>query len=720
MASRKLLGTPLPTSPKANRLYINEEKKGERVPPPQIEMQEKKADAEEKDSVPIKEETDDLETKRRDLTDKFGEIKDAGDEKQITMEEAIHGRLHGLAFVKSVRYYTTSDIQNLKIHVTLENVPPSPIQNSDNPLYKKRLEKLKSRRSQLIANIQKKNRNNIDTKDSIDEKGKVHDKKDSLLQEKDEEKDEKDPKGEKIRRFERDIHWQQKILSPAEIFKYSTGSESRKENEVACAKEVHRILREKYPKLTTSKAAKALITSSGGAMIFTMVNDDAYLDVPDANHRVTSSRSLPPRARAKAIRKLREESSSADKKQQASDTTHHATVQTIDEFHAAWEQRKPQRMYILAALNLPEQSRKTRNWVKTLTSTERVIMEIDYYNNGELWVRPDFTADGNWHPIQSQNGSTWRVKIELKNDDDEDDDGLEDGYSPSGKVRFRQKAAVVDPWIMISPPEMHQRVIGFIQLAKAQDFEFSNLQCRIWMHLPAGWLVTPGCDDSCIRGGNGTELGNWSHVSQAMIVSGTRVHHLGWPLKVDLLCRMDLTTDENNSSRHIMPLMMPSFQIEIISVDFFGCKRVEGYATWNVPKTAGYRKEWIKGWKPLGTRSAQIREFFVGGRVGINQEKLLPDDSKPLNKHHDTSGFTTTASGRICIVSNVAIGGSTEKEQELSNFTGNLRSGMYAAVRKSKAIQRSEDIKRSKASPIRKRFTNAVGKVVRNLLPMKQ
>ncbi|GAB5355571.1 hypothetical protein AAMO2058_000216900 [Amorphochlora amoebiformis] len=669
-----------------------------------------------------------IKRKRDKLSNEFGkEIKNEVTKEKATYDESnlqsIHPELR--SNMRPVTYHIESRIENLKIKVTLENVPPAPTRGGTCGL-DNRLKKLHLRRSQLVEEQALHTQSQGDSKDTK-RKGRTPEM--SKITGKERENDEKfeingekvgktprDPRGDGVRRTEIVLQWQQKVFSPQELWRITNTHGGRVVNS-RYESQVNKMLKKGYPKLTQTSAVKRIVCRSGGVLLSTMVHDDGYLDEHDAGHRVSTSVSLPPRTREKTKRNLhrRSEEKARGQHRTAENTAH---IRGFEEFHESWEYRHPQRMYILASLDLPTDEKAKINWRRELGESECVVMELRYYDNQTLVVRPDFTQSGEWHPLRSRSGKTWRVRVEVDRQQNEDDIDLQSGNSPSTRVRFRRRAAEPDPWDTLPPPEMHRRYIVYAQLKKAENFDADRLRCRVRLSLPAGWIVTPGAPDTCLRGGEH----NVSVTSCCVTREGRRVHHFGWCLELDLLARISPPDEENSENRASPPTLLPpaipaSLGIELLSVDYFGTQRVEGCSRWTIPGETGHARDRCGVWKAVGTREAQLSEFFLGGRVGVGLEEAEMKDNK---KHFDMSGFTTISAGTIEIEANTAL--ITTPAVTLSDInaytTGNLTGAVFAAAKRSKTMQRAQDLRRSNASAAKKRFSTAVGKVVSDLLPI--
>ncbi len=475
------------------------------------------------------------------------------------------------------------------------------------------------------------------------------------------------------RRASEVFEWQRKVFSPRELVSYTHGKQIRGEQDAHYAAEVHRQLRSQYPELELAKAARRACVDARGVQLCTKVDVDAFAPVKVLGGKLTTSRASGVRRRL-----------------------------AKDDGLGAW---KPGcvRMYIVAALDLPDDDVDIGDRI----GDEVVVAEITKYDNGTLVVRPDFSKPDEWYPLTSRLGHAWRMRFELENGG-----GSDKGAEPDSQLRQLERTilsrrAPAPVRFEPPPPARHTRLAVFGQVTRATGFGCDTLFARLELSLPKGWLVNPSAPKSCMREGDVTT----THASECAVVrrengdGHTRAHHLGWSVELDLIGVTDGL------------LQSPTVSIQLVSIDYFGCQRIEGYASWNIPVRPGRVVETLPAWKPLGTREAQLREFFVGAKVGVCDSKDAAGPApENATRHHDRSGFVTRRAGEIVVEANAAL--VAPPVEQPGSGQPRSRVNLLSAARKSRVVQQAHDVARSPAaSKAKKAFARGVGKVVTQLLP---
>jgi len=328
-------------------------------------------------------------------------------------------------------------------------------------------------------------------------------------------------------------------------------------------------------------------------------------------------------------------------------------------------------MFIMAALDIPELEKSRKMSEHYLERTEMVLMELRYYEKGMLILKPDVcVAPDQWYPLRSHLGETWRMRITVEPPDKHD--ALPGREEETTMVQARHQNRITtslsDPW-EAPPPENHTRLFILAQLKKAIGFDASRLRCSVRLVLPNSedWATAPGLPETYMRDGGVIT----THTSLAKVMEDVRVHHIGQAIELDLLTKMRKADEDGEL---LGPRRAAVLEMEFFSIDYFGCQRVEGYLTWQLPRTPGHGKAILRVWRPTGTPEAKLQQYYLGARVGI--DKSLSNLEHSRVKHNDLSGFTTESAGSVEIEYNVAVTQVQQQQQPSQSATMRQESGM--------------------------------------------
>lgn len=253
------------------------------------------------------------------------------------------------------------------------------------------------------------------------------------------------------------------------------------------------------------------------------------------------------------------------------------------------------------------------------------------------------------YQFSSESGAIYEYAVENMSDFQDNDDILAREF---GGMELQADRKDVRKWqnrcgweLLDLPPKAYDsRVLLNLEIVSASGFAADSLYIQYEVVLPSDdWIIDPDSRSlQCLRGA--TQTSKLRHRSLAKIgdCDSTRsTAHFGFPVELVFL------TQKHSPARK--PLYV---NIQIFSRDRWERVFVQGYSTVELPSTSGFHELTVQTWKPVGSVTSQVQNFFIGGS---NQ---LLDHQKIALSGLDSSfaskfGFKTETSGSIRLRVNI-------------------------------------------------------------------
>ncbi|XP_034235784.1 Meckel syndrome type 1 protein-like [Thrips palmi] len=329
------------------------------------------------------------------------------------------------------------------------------------------------------------------------------------------------------------------------------------------------------------------------------------------------------------------------------------------EFHLqGLPQAACQRMYIMADLSS----------LNDVGANEYVLCVVRWNAaSGSLFVSPDICGPPTESKpyrieVDGDARNVYEYWLELASSDTSEEEKVREAELRSKVYRHQsdlRKARIGDDFCACQSGTLSVNIFGQINIL--QNFDDHNLFIHYFIDLPRGWSSD---SEESLAG-----------ISASCKASNGCVH-LGHPLQFNL----KLSLSELEDSSDVVP-RWPQLMFEVLSMDWWGRFRTEGYGYVTLPSTAGQHHVTTHTWRPIGNSPvSELRRFFIGGNpeledityVGIPHEHEGP----LLGKY----GVQTVPSGSVDTVFNVVLQSSSPSGRAMSTAPSALLERLSAAT----------------------------------------
>ncbi|XP_043224891.1 Meckel syndrome type 1 protein-like isoform X2 [Amphibalanus amphitrite] len=265
---------------------------------------------------------------------------------------------------------------------------------------------------------------------------------------------------------------------------------------------------------------------------------------------------------------------------------------------------------------------------------EHVLCRLDWSQSGVLTVRPDFSPGSLPYRLQVSEGQkglyAYRLEWVPPPADEARAADLSASHAQTAQSRSRR-----DTGARPAPaPEFPLPPVGTLlvalngELVSAGGFHGDNLFIQFFIELPKGW-----------RAGADTRL---SGITQLCRAPRGRDAHFGFPISAELT--FTAPDDEEPAFQR-----WPTLYVEVLSEDALGMVRTEGYSHLSVPTTAGSVSRRLAAWRPIGSREAQLRRFFIGGSPELEDPSFVAVPTDFQGSRLSRYGFRTETTGEVSV-----------------------------------------------------------------------
>ncbi|CAG0915807.1 unnamed protein product [Notodromas monacha] len=271
-------------------------------------------------------------------------------------------------------------------------------------------------------------------------------------------------------------------------------------------------------------------------------------------------------------------------------------------------------------------------------------------------VKPDFSSSGEYYPVKSPSGELFHYCLELESHLKSPLEILKDSRLLNEVCRHHHEGISSITGEEFEKPlnPDHCRFHFHGLILDACKFNARWISVRYLLNAPEGWKS----NEEIVYGAT-----QWSSVSSR----GKAQFCL--PISADL---------SFNSSYECRA---PRLFFQVMSLDWWGCQRTEGYGWIAVPLTPGRYDVTVKTWRVLfPTFQAEMRRFFLAASTPFADVRAIVDPSLNGSKAHCWSryGFQTITAGEIRLQLDVV---TQESSFGLSLLTS--RAGVDDALHKS-------------------------------------
>lgn len=422
----------------------------------------------------------------------------------------------------------------------------------------------------------------------------------------------------------RTFSWQEKVFSRYEIELY---------NEIA---NCHTALQEQY-----HKEIRTIIhrQNSQQERLFTYVHNDNVSSIQEDEDTSILSSETHHNHLVIAMRQLQMKQRYAPRKFFRREKMRRRQVliqegQGNAEFHLqGLPQASCQKMYIMADLSS----------LNDIGSNEYVLCVIRWNAaSGSLFVSPDLCGPPTETKpyrieVDGDARNVYEYWLELASSDTSEDEKMREAEVRS-KVYCHQsdlrKARIGDDFSICQSGTLSVHIFG--QINSLQNFDDHNLFVHYFVELPRGW--------------SSDTMDTLSGVSASCKAANGFVH-LGHPLQFNL----KLSLSEMEDSSDIVP-RWPQLMFEVLSLDWWGRYRTEGYGYIILPSKAGLHHVTTHTWRPIrNSPASELRRFFIGGNPELDDITFVG-----IPHHHEGPllgkyGVRTAPSGRVDTIFNVVL-----------------------------------------------------------------
>lgn len=292
-----------------------------------------------------------------------------------------------------------------------------------------------------------------------------------------------------------------------------------------------------------------------------------------------------------------------------------------------------QQMYIMADLSSANDSIGANEYVlcaiRWNAATDSLIVTPDLCGPPSTTKPYRIEVDGDARNV-------YEYWLELVSADINEDEKIREAevrskvYSHQSDLR---KARIGDDFSTCPLGSLAVHVFGQINCLK--NFDDHNLFVHYFVELPQGWTC---------------ESPDTLYGISALCRAQNGVAHLGHPLNFNLkLCLTELEESSDAVPR------WPQLMFEVLSLDWWGRFRTEGYGYTGIPCTPGPHPVRCHTWRPITSPSSELRRFFIGGNPELDDLTFVGVPHQHEGRLLGKYGFQTVPSGDVEVALNVAL-----------------------------------------------------------------
>jgi len=421
-----------------------------------------------------------------------------------------------------------------------------------------------------------------------------------------EKKSDSETVSEESKVFTKEFEWQEKVLSPREILKYSDPKKERKTPaEREFAQMTKKLLLDTLAKPTGPAVApvrpegwfdlgRTAIYAGKPLWVSTVLHDENFAASRRRRNMLDKAKEKVTRLENSLLASLRE-------------TLQLSTWEDNDLENDNDRGREPeegvQEMHVVVLVDFMENLKKvegmlTENKIMEL-GQEVVLCRIRAFGNGSFDMQPGYNSAGKPYLISTNRGVNLQYWLHNAADEVEDSRLL---AKKEAKMLSRQndlEANLAHAAFELGPGKGYSHISVFGEILIAENCDGEYLYVEAELAVPPKWKLLFSNEDGAPVGGSLRRI-----ITQASMCwkrGRTRTHNFGLPFE----WKFEVPTGEL--------LQLPVLYLQANSLDSWERYRVEGYGYATLPDRAGSHRVRVSLWRPMGSIFEEMRRFYIGG-----------------------------------------------------------------------------------------------------------